>query len=280
MTVSLDLEQLPPPQIIEELDFDAILAAMKADFVARYPEYTANLASDPVAKLLEAASYREMLIRQRVNDAARSNLLAFATGTDLDHLASFYGVQRLSAESDTGFRSRIQQRIQGWANAGGAAHYRYWALTSDERVADAAVSSPAPGLVRIAILSGETGGEAAPALLEAVKATVMRDDVRVLTDTVEVVSATIIAVDIEATVYLYPHAPQEVATQLETDFPARLDASRGLGWDLTRSWIIAQMHPSGVQRVELQAPLNDTVAGPDDCVKLGTFTLTFGGRDR
>ena len=50
------------------------------------------------------------------------------------------------------------------------------------------------------------GGEASPALLEAVKATVMRDDVQVLTDTVEVVSATIIAVDIEATVYLYPHA--------------------------------------------------------------------------
>ena len=65
MTVSLDLEQLPPPKIIEELDFDAILAAMKADFIARYPEYTADFASDPVAKLLEAASYREMLIRQR-----------------------------------------------------------------------------------------------------------------------------------------------------------------------------------------------------------------------
>ena len=109
MTVSLDLEQLPPPKIIEELDFDAILAAMKADFIARYPEYTADFASDPVAKLLEAASYREMLIRQRVNDAARSNLLAFATGTDLDHLASFYGVQRLSEESDTGFRLRIQR---------------------------------------------------------------------------------------------------------------------------------------------------------------------------
>ena len=50
MTVS-DLEQLPPPKIIEELDFDAILAAMKADFIARYPEYTADFASDPVAEL-------------------------------------------------------------------------------------------------------------------------------------------------------------------------------------------------------------------------------------
>ena len=142
-------------------------------------------------------------------------------------MASFYGVQRLSEESDTGFRLRIQQRIQGWANAGGAAHYRYWALTSDERVADAAVSSPAPGLVRIVIPSSETGGEASPALLEAVKATVMRDDVRVLTDTVEVVSATIIAVDIGDGLPLPPHAPRELVTQLETDFPARLDAHAG-----------------------------------------------------
>ena len=43
----------------------------------------------------------------------------------------------------------------GSSTAGGAAWYRYQALSADERVKDAAVSSPEPGQVSIAILSKE-----------------------------------------------------------------------------------------------------------------------------
>ena len=36
-----------------------------------------------------------MLLRQRVNEAARGVLVAFAQGSDLDHLAAFYPEKRL-----------------------------------------------------------------------------------------------------------------------------------------------------------------------------------------
>ena len=67
---------------------------------------------------------------------------------------------------------------------------------------------------------------------------------------------------------------------LIVDFPARFAAARGLGWDLTRSWINAQLHPSGVQRVHLTAPATDTVINAEQCVALGAVEIAFGGRDR
>ena len=176
---TIDLSSLPAPGIIEELDFEVILRAMRDDLVARFPPIAPviDLQSEPARKLLEVCAYRELLLRQRVNDAARANLLAFAGTTDLDHLASFYGVTRLTEETDTALRLRVQQRIQGWSNAGGAAHYRYWALTADERVSDAAVSSPSAGIVRIAVLSAEGDGASSEDLPTAVRAIVLRDDV-------------------------------------------------------------------------------------------------------
>ena len=102
-----DLATLPAPQIIEPLDFEQILADLKADILDRAPELAEVLAleSDPIVKLLEACAYRELLYRARVNDAARAHLLAFATGGDLDHLAAQYGVTRQDGEADALFRT-------------------------------------------------------------------------------------------------------------------------------------------------------------------------------
>jgi phage-related baseplate assembly protein len=279
---AIDLSELPAPAVVETLSYEAILQVMRDDVVARFPpiEGVIDLQSEPARKLLEVCAYRELLLRQRVNDAARANLLAFAGSGDLDHLASFYGVTRLMDETDTALRLRVQQRIQGWSNAGGAAHYRYWALTADERVSDAAVSSPSPGIVRISVLSAQGDGAASAVLLSAVRATVLRDDIRMLTDTVEVVSANIVPVDVTAKVFLYPDTPAQVIDQLRIDFPARFAAARGLGWDLTRSWISAQLHPSGVQRVDLTAPADDMIIDDEQCAALGSVEIIFGGRDR
>ena len=112
-----ELSRLPTPQLIEPLSFSGIFTAMLADFQRRYPEYSALLASDPAIKLLEVAAYRELLLRHRINEAARANLLAFAAESDLDHLGAFYGVSRLAGETDTALRKRIQARIMGFANA-------------------------------------------------------------------------------------------------------------------------------------------------------------------
>ncbi|CAO3418750.1 baseplate assembly protein [Azospirillum doebereinerae] len=280
MTTSIDLSRLPPPTILEALSYEAILSEMKADLKIRLPDWTADLESDPVNKLLEVCAYRETILRQRANEVARANLLAFATGADLDHLAAFYGVTRLDGETDTALRFRIQNRVQGWANAGGAAHYRYWALSADPNIQDAAVSSPSAGRVRIAVLSRSGTGAPDTALLDSVKAVVLRDDVRVLTDTVEVVGATIKPVTVAARLWLYPETPEAVFAETVDAFSTALAEARGLGWDLTRSWIVARLHAGGVHRVEVDSPMVDVSCAPDECVALGTVSITLEGRNR
>ena len=67
----IDLSSLPAPTIVDSLDYAAILQEMVDDLKARDVAFTAIVESDPAFKVLEVCAYREMLIRQRVNDAAR-----------------------------------------------------------------------------------------------------------------------------------------------------------------------------------------------------------------
>jgi phage baseplate assembly protein W len=74
----IDLSQLPAPQIVDVPDFETLLAERKAAFVALYPadeqdavRRTLALESEPVTKLLQESTYREILLRQRINEARR-----------------------------------------------------------------------------------------------------------------------------------------------------------------------------------------------------------------
>ena len=280
MTTLSDLESLPTPAVIEPLSFETIFTELQTEFQSRYPDYSALLASDPAVKLMEVAAYREVLLRNRINAAAKASLLAFATSSDLDHLAAFYGVTRLMDESDEGLRVRARQRIIGFANAGGAAHYRYWALSASPEVADVEVDSPEPGRVRISVLAKGEEQTVSNAVLNAVRAVVLRDDIRVLTDTVEVVAAELMPVTVHARLWLYPDAPLETLAAIQAVFASTLAAYAGLGWDLTRSWIVGQLQRAGVHKVELLFPTTDIRVAANQAVRLASLNLEFAGRDR
>ena len=79
----IDLSQLPAPDVVETLDFEAILAERKATLISLYPEdeqeaiaRTLTLESEPLVKYLEENAYREVILRQRINDAAKAVMLA------------------------------------------------------------------------------------------------------------------------------------------------------------------------------------------------------------
>lgn len=280
MTTLSDLASLPTPAVIEPLSFETIFSELQTEFQSRYPDYSALLASDPAIKLLEVAAYREVLLRNRINEAAKASLLAFATGSDLDHLAAFYGVTRLTDETDEALRLRTRQRIIGFANAGGAAHYRYWALSASPEVADVEVDSPEPGRVRISVLAKGEEQTVSNAVLDAVRAVVLRDDIRVLTDTIEVVPAELMPVTVHARLWLYPDAPMETLTSIQAVFAFTLAACAGLGWDLTRSWIVGQLQRAGVHKVELLSPTTDIRVAANQAVRLLSLNLDFAGRER
>jgi len=218
---AIDLSLLPVPDVVETLDYEVILAAMKADLAARAPDLAAVLAleSEPLVKLLEVCAYREVLIRARVNDAAQAVTLARATGTDLDNLAALFGVARLvispgnpsavppvapTLESDADLRRRAQLALEGFSTAGPEGAYVFHALSADADVLDVSATSPSAGDVLVTVLSRTGSGTAPAPLLATVQAALNADDVRPLCDNVVVQSAAIVSYAITATLYFYP----------------------------------------------------------------------------
>ena len=214
----IDLSQLPPPDAIEELDYEAILAEMTADYMSRLPEGAEPLLeSDPAAKVLEAGAYRELLARNRKNAAVRAVLLAKSTGNDLEHITAFYGVRRQVVtpadptatppvdavyEGDDRLRHRAQLATEGFSVAGPRQAYEFYALSADTDVLDARFSSPAPAEALVTLLSVSNDGGPSQALLDAVFAALSADDVRPAGDRLTVQPADITDYQVEAVLHV------------------------------------------------------------------------------
>lgn len=280
MTTPTILDELPTPNIIEPIDFDALLTERRQALIALNPEYAdaLALASEPLSIDLEQHTYRELILRQRVNEAAKSRLLALARDGDLDHLGDFYGVERHANEPDASYRLRIRERISASSTAGGAAHYRSRAMEVNPlAIRDVAVDSPKGGAVRVSVLVAQ--GYDQDTWVDKVREHVSSDEVRMLTDTLEVVPAELLSVDLEADIVLLPTTLMSVFEQLETDLVESWQQSAELGWDLVPSWLEAQLHKAGVYSVKLKAPLSDIVAGPNQSIIPGHIRLNFVGRN-
>lgn len=61
--------------VVSELPLETIITEMLTDYRNRYPEFNVSDKSDPVYKCLEAAAFREMSLRQRINNRARTVIL-------------------------------------------------------------------------------------------------------------------------------------------------------------------------------------------------------------
>ncbi|HBB5094768.1 baseplate assembly protein [Escherichia coli] len=298
----IDLSQLPAPQIVGVPDFEALLAERKAAFVALYPadeqdavRRTLELESEPITKQLQENTYREILLRQRINEAAQAVMVAYAMGGDLDQLAAINNVQRLTIipedqtavppveavmESDTDLRQRIPAAMEGLSVAGPSAAYEFHARSADGRVADASAVSPSPANVTVTILSREGDGTAGADLLDVVAAALNDESVRPVADRVAVQSATIVNYTIDAKLYLYPGPEAEPikAAAIER-LQSYIKAQARLGRDIRKSAIYGALHVEGVQRVELIAPAVDVVLDKSKAAYCTASSVTIGGTD-
>ena len=302
MSGTIDLSQLPPPVVVEPLDFETLFAQRKAAFIAMYPEdeqeeiaRTLELESEPITMLLEENCYRELLLRQRVNEAARAVMLAYSTDSDLDNLAVNFNVERLTIqeeddsvtppieavmESDADLRTRTQQAFEGLSVAGPTAAFEFWGRSADGRVADISAVSPTPACVTISVLSREGDGTASDDLLSVVAAALNDEEVRPVADRVTVQSAEIVPYQIDATLYIYPGPEAEPVRQAsEQQLQAYIAAQNRLGRDIRLSAIYAALHVEGVQRVELAQPVADIVLSDYQASHCTEYTITVGGYD-
>jgi len=274
---AIDLSGLPAPEVIAQPTFETRLAGKLASLIAAAPEYTALLESDPAMKLLEADSYDETVLAQAFSDAARGMLIAFATGPRLDHLAAMFGVERLTEETDTALRQRLQLAPHSFSVAGPELAYVFHARSAHPDVADATAISPTPGQVVVTVLSASGNGVPASAVLDAVRA-VVAGPVRPLTDEVIVQAATLVPFGITARLWVFAGPDQGLILQTALDsLNAHIAASRKLGRDVTRSSIIAALHVGNVQRVELDAPATDIAISAAQIASVTEIDVTVAG---
>jgi phage-related baseplate assembly protein len=287
----IDLSRLPAPNVIEPLDFETILAEQLADLEERDTEFVGLQESDPAMKVLQVTAYRELKVRQRINEAARAVMLAYAMDDDLDHLGALMDVPRLQiwpADPDKGtaavmeqnedYRRRIQLAPQGLSVAGPEGAYIFHALSADGRVRNATATSPAPGHVVVTILSHERDGTPSQELLDIVAAHLAQDGIRPLTDYVLVRAAQIEHYQVHAVLYSFsgPDSTVVVAEARKRMQQYAKDAHQ-LGRVPTHSGIEAALHVPGVERVALATPTSDPDISKLRAYYCDDIAITYGG---
>ncbi len=271
----IDLSLLPPPQVVEQVDFELIFAERKAYAISLWPEEQQpeiaarlSLESEPLTKLLQENAYREVIWRQRVNEAALATMLAKAKGSDLDQVAANVNVKRLVVtpadneaspptaavmESDDSLRERAQMAWEGLSTAGPRNSYILHARSADGRVGDATAESPSPAVVVVTVQALLGSGAADPELLQVVAGYLNDDDRRPIADRLTVQSAEVLPYVIKAILYLKTPGPEgePVRAAAEAELNDLVNQRRRLGVSVVDSAIMAALHVEGVRKVVL-----------------------------
>jgi phage-related baseplate assembly protein len=288
----IDLSKLPAPQVVESLDFETIFEDRKAAAIALEPTLASALGyeSEPATVLLQESAYRELTMRQRINEATQALMLAYATSNDLDVIGGNYGIPRLlitagnptavppvpaTMEADADFRPRILQSLEGYTTAGSSASYIFHAKSASGDVLDASVTSPAPCQVTVYVLSRSGDGTASSELIAAVADALNADTVRPMTDQVTVLSASVINYDVDANLIL-PAGPDSatILAAAQSALSEYTESTRRLGIGASLSGIYRALHQPGVTRVELASPTADIDVAIGQAARCASVTLT------
>lgn len=296
---AVDLSQLPFPDAVEVLDYETLLAQWLDDFNERMleadPAFVPLVESDPAYKVLEVGAYRELLMRQRVNEAIKALCLAYAMGADLQHIGSRFNVELLlldpgdpnvvppippTYESNDDYRRRIQLSFEGFSTAGPEAAYKFHALGADADVLDVSVQRPVPGDILITVLSRVGSGAASSELLDAVEAKLSAEEMRPMNDNVSVQSAAIVNYTVVAELEILDGPdPSVVLAAAQTRLNEYVARAHKLGIDVTRSAVYGALHQPGVHRVNITSPAADIAISKSQASYCTGTTLTTVAAD-
>ncbi len=315
MSTPIDLSRLPLPDVIEPTDFEALFAQRKTDFLAQFDSDTAaamegllELESEPLTKLLQENCYREMILRQRINEAAQAGMLAAATGADIDNIAARYETLRKDGESDEQLRARTQMAFYQVAAAGPANRYRRVALDAHVDVLAVDAWQQSPGVVRVAVLAralvkeqdttpaavtlgralfGEPEGDGVYVIgtagtegFDAATARLTADDVQPLGVALHVTAPEAKPYTVSAAVVV-PRGP-DPASVLASAASAHNSATQrlaGFRIDIHRAALIDALMVDGARTVELTSPAQDLPVSHGQIAVCTATDITVSVRD-
>ena len=290
----IDLTRLPAPKVIEELDFETIFERKKTALLELVPSSvretiaaTLSLESEPLTIDLQQQAYQEMILRQRINQAAASTLLAFAQGSDLDHLAAAKGVTsnlvrqadptalppvEALYETDDDLRRRVQLYPEKLAAAGPRAAYEAHALDAHPKIIDARAVREVAGTVCVFIKAAD--GVPSAEILQAAQDYLSAETRRPLCDTVKVKAGRPKAIRITARIR-YESGPDLTLVkdkQLD-DLKKMLEKNSRLGASIALSKIIGALDTDGVKKIEMASPLEDINCSDGEYIEISEISL-------
>lgn len=204
LCLMLDTHALPNADVFNVPDFEQVLSQNLAELKKLKPDYQ-PLESDDYMLLIQAFSYRELHLYQRLNQRLKATLLLTAKGKDLDAKAVDYGVVRLQDESDAAFLQRILDSLLRYS-------YEYYAKSVSSAIDDAAEVSPSKGVVHLYVASFKDELDAQ--IVEAVKNKLLDPKIRHVTDDLKVFEATNKKINLVISVELIDMAKRETAEPL------------------------------------------------------------------
>ncbi|HKT28804.1 baseplate assembly protein [Dyella sp.] len=291
MTDAIQLNQLPLPDVVESLDYEAILAMAENRMTQLWPAYTATVESDPIRKNLQVLAYIVLQERQKKNDDARACFLPTARGKDLDNWAANLGVKRLLIspaipekgiaavyESDDDLLYRCQLAPSGYSTAGPADAYEFLARSASGQVLDAKVTSPEPGTVVVSVMARDGDGTPWPELLQTVTDYITVKTRRLLTDKVIVQAVVSRPFALAARLLFFAGPDSDVVLQAAKDSVAKyLAESRRIGRNITLSGLYAALKVPGVEDVLDLTPNATLVVSDTEAAYCTRVTITPGG---
>ncbi|WP_095052211.1 baseplate J/gp47 family protein [Pseudomonas sp. Irchel s3b2] len=243
---------LPPLTVVKTVDYEVIVAEIAASAGVEN-----NSPADPAYRVVLACAYREMLIRQEMNEQAKGLTLAHAFGSQLDHIGVTYyrnpdgsPILRRAGELDDDYRARLQESPEGLSVAGPEGAYRFHARNASQEVKDVSVDSPQPCEIDLFVLGRTGDGQAGPGLLQAVD-TYLKP-FRPFGDRVRVRSAEIVRYALNATVFVSSELDPAMALEVaEKRVKAYVAQMHKLGGQVVRSAVDAALTVEGVTEVVL-----------------------------
>lgn len=182
-------------------------------------------------------------------------------------------------ESDDSLRDRIHEAPESFSNSGPEGAYVFWAKSTSALISDVAVDSPTPGTVNVYVLL-KGGVIPQEEMLNAVYKKLSADDIRPLTDYVQVLPPEIAEYDIDISYWINAEDATQAA-QIIDDAEAAINdyieyQSSRIGLDINPDDLIARLKNIGVKRIEVRSP-QFTVLDKFSVAQLRDKTIEFGG---
>jgi len=190
------------------------------------------------------------------------------------------------AATDDEYYELMVASQDAYSTAGAIGSYKYWASSVSTNIRDVVVNTPNPGEVKLFVLMDD-GTSAGDEIKTAVFAACNADEVRPLTDQVQVLDPAEVSYDIALTYYSSRDASQS-GSDIQAAVAATAEAyqawqSAKLGRDINPSTLISMiMQVDGVKRVDLVSPTYTVLSDGSDnttpeLAAVNTVTLTNGG---